>query len=262
LNTATLIPGASPSGRAAITVACRLPPPAWLVLRHLRLLQHARARETWCITSCFVFCAAKNQSAIPSAGGCKSTLGKPARAIFLLTCLLIILPIIPGLPDNIENPPSPGIHHADDRRTRLVRHRLHLRPAGHHAPALRPSPAENNFQARRVHTQFQLFRRMLITFVVIIDIGALLWTFNDPRIWHYGSGLLASAGIASLILATPPAQIHRIQLSSQACRSPSQNPSASTTWSSSRENGGPRRRDQLGLRHHQGMGSPPPSSFP
>jgi small-conductance mechanosensitive channel len=42
---------------------------------------------------------------------------------------------------------------------------------------------------------------MLITFVIIIDIGALLWTFNDPRIWHYGSGLLASAGVASLILA-------------------------------------------------------------
>jgi small-conductance mechanosensitive channel len=62
--------------------------------------------------------------------------------------------------------------------------------------------AENNIRARRVHTQFQLFRRILITFVVIVDIGALLWTFNDPRIWHYGSGLLASAGIASLILAT------------------------------------------------------------
>jgi small-conductance mechanosensitive channel len=62
--------------------------------------------------------------------------------------------------------------------------------------------AENNFRARRFHTQFQLFRRVLITFVVIIDIGALLWTFNDPRIWHYGSGLLASAGIASLIIAT------------------------------------------------------------
>ena len=29
-----------------------------------------------------------------------------------------------------------------------------------------------------------------------------MWSFNDPRIWHYGSGLLASAGIASLILAT------------------------------------------------------------
>jgi small-conductance mechanosensitive channel len=62
--------------------------------------------------------------------------------------------------------------------------------------------AENNFRARRFHTQFQLFRRVLISFVVVIDIGTLLWTFNDPRIWHYGSGLLASAGIASLIIAT------------------------------------------------------------
>ena len=62
--------------------------------------------------------------------------------------------------------------------------------------------AENNMRARRIHTQFQLFRRMLITFVVIIDIGVLLWPFDDPRIWHYGSGLLASAGIASLVLAT------------------------------------------------------------
>jgi small-conductance mechanosensitive channel len=62
--------------------------------------------------------------------------------------------------------------------------------------------AENNIQARRVHTQFQLFRRLLIGFVVVIDAGVLLWTFNDPRIWHYGSGLLASAGIASLIIAT------------------------------------------------------------
>ena len=38
----------------------------------------------------------------------------------------------------------------------------------------------NNVRARRIHTQFQVFRRMLITFVVVIDIGALLWTFNDP----------------------------------------------------------------------------------
>ena len=62
--------------------------------------------------------------------------------------------------------------------------------------------AENNLRARRIHTQFQLFRRIAIGFVVIIDIGAILWTFDNPEIWRYGSGLLASAGIASLILAT------------------------------------------------------------
>ena len=61
--------------------------------------------------------------------------------------------------------------------------------------------AENNVRARRIHTQFQVFRRIAISFVVIIDIGALLWTFDNPQIWHYGSGLLASAGVASLILA-------------------------------------------------------------
>jgi small-conductance mechanosensitive channel len=62
--------------------------------------------------------------------------------------------------------------------------------------------AEDNRRARTVHTQFQLFRRVAIAFVVVLTIGALLWTFNDQRLLHYGSGLLASAGLASLILAT------------------------------------------------------------
>ena len=133
--------------------------------------------------------------------GLHQYLGRPARAIFLLTCLFIVLPFIPGLPDDIE---------------RMVRQGLIMLTVialGWFAVGciyvlqsimLRryDLAAENNIRARRVHTQFQLFRRMLISFVVIIDIGALLWTFNDPRIWHYGSGLLASAGIASLIIAT------------------------------------------------------------
>jgi small-conductance mechanosensitive channel len=137
----------------------------------------------------------------PLGWGLQQYLGKPARAIFLLTCLLVILPVIPGLPEYIEV---------------LLRHVFIMMTVAAlgwfaigfiyvlQAVMLRryDLTAENNFQARRVHTQFQLFRRMLIAFVVVVDIGALLWTFNDPRIWHYGSGLLASAGIASLILAT------------------------------------------------------------
>jgi small-conductance mechanosensitive channel len=133
--------------------------------------------------------------------GLQRYLGKPSRVIFLLTCLLLVLPVIPGLPDNIED---------------LVRQSLIMAMVAAlgwfavgciyvlQSIMLRRYDlnVENNVQARRVHTQFQLFRRMLISFVVIIDIGALLWTFNDPRIWHYGSGLLASAGIASLIIAT------------------------------------------------------------
>jgi small-conductance mechanosensitive channel len=134
-------------------------------------------------------------------GSMQRHLSHPARAIFFITCLLIVLPAIPDLPGGLESSLRQGlimaviaalgwffigcIYVVQDAMLR----RYDLK-------------AENNVQARRVHTQFQLFRRMLIAFVVIIDIGALLWTFNDPRIWHYGSGLLASAGVASLILAT------------------------------------------------------------
>jgi small-conductance mechanosensitive channel len=200
LNTATLIPAASPSGRAAITS-----------------LADFHLRHGW-FFAIFVFCSMlvlanvvhyilfrvlrrKESISHPLGWGLQKHLGKPARAIFLLTCLLIILPIIPGLPENIET----LLRQAFIMLTIValgwfaigciyVLQAIMLRRYD--------LTAENNFQARRVHTQFQLFRRMLITFVVIIDIGALLWTFNDPRIWHYGSGLLASAGIASLILAT------------------------------------------------------------
>jgi small-conductance mechanosensitive channel len=133
--------------------------------------------------------------------GLQQYLGKPARAIFLLTCVLLALPVIPGLPDSAE------------AMLRQIFVMAVVVALGWfvigciyvlQAVLLRryDLSAEDNVQARRVHTQFQLFRRMLIGFVVIIDIGALLWTFNDPRIWHYGSGLLASAGVASLILAT------------------------------------------------------------
>jgi len=133
--------------------------------------------------------------------GIQRYLGHPARTIFFLTCFLLVLPTIPDLPDKIED---------------LIRQLLIMAMVialgwfvvgciyvFQNAILRRYDlKADDNIQARRVHTQFQLFRRMLISFVVIIDVGALLWSFNDPRIWHYGSGLLASAGVASVILAT------------------------------------------------------------
>ena len=127
-------------------------------------------------------------------------LSGPARAIFFLTCFAIVRPLIPGVPAYLDDVLRQGILMAIVVALgwfaigciyvfqNFMLHRYDL-------------GAENNIRARRIHTQFQLFRRILITFVVVIDIGALLWTFNDPRIWHYGSGLLASAGVASLVLA-------------------------------------------------------------
>jgi small-conductance mechanosensitive channel len=128
-------------------------------------------------------------------------LSHPARAIFFITCLLIVLPIVPQVSAGVQAGVRQGLIMA------LVV-ALGWFAVGcvyvFQAAVLRnyDLSAENNIRARRIHTQFQLFRRMFITFIVIVDIGALLWTFNDPRIWHYGSGLLASAGIASIIVAT------------------------------------------------------------
>jgi small-conductance mechanosensitive channel len=200
LNTATLLLAKPPLGSVALST---------LAVFHFR--------HGW-FFAIFVFCSLlvvanlvhyvlfrvlhrKESISHPLGWGLQQHLGKPARAIFFLTCLLIILPVVPGLPDNIE---------VMLRQAFIM---LMVVALGWFAIGciyvlqaimLRryDLTAENNIQARRVHTQFQLFRRMLITFVVIVDIGALLWTFNDPRIWHYGSGLLASAGIASLIIAT------------------------------------------------------------
>ncbi|WP_263382847.1 mechanosensitive ion channel family protein [Granulicella arctica] len=133
--------------------------------------------------------------------GLQRNLGAPARAIFFITCLLAVLPAVPRLPDRVEDILRQGfvmaligalgwfvvgcvyvVQNAFLRRYDLA--------------------AENNIRARRVHTQFQLFRRMVISFIIVVTAGALLWSFHDPRIWHYGTGLLASAGVASLILAT------------------------------------------------------------
>jgi small-conductance mechanosensitive channel len=128
-------------------------------------------------------------------------LSHPARAIFFITCLLIVLPLVPQVSAGIETVVRQGLIMA------LVV-ALGWFAVGFvyvlQSAILRKYDlsAENNVRARRVHTQFQLFRRICITFIVIVDIGALLWTFNDPRIWHYGSGVLASAGIASVIVAT------------------------------------------------------------
>ncbi len=60
----------------------------------------------------------------------------------------------------------------------------------------------DNLKARRVRTQLQLLRRMAIMLLVVVDAGLILSLFRDSQIWHYGAGLLASAGLASLVLAT------------------------------------------------------------
>lgn len=174
-------------------------------------------RHGWFL-AIFLFCAAiflsnaihwlifrilrrKESQGAVSGWGIQQNLGRPSRAVFLLTCVLIVLPIIPDLPEKIEA----MVHQAG---VMAIVAALGWFAVGciyvFQAGLLRKYDitAANNIRARSIHTQFQLVRRIIIAFIVIITLGALLWTFNDPRILHYGSGLLASAGIASLILAT------------------------------------------------------------
>jgi small-conductance mechanosensitive channel len=140
------------------------------------------------------------QSARPG-WGVQRELGGPSRAVFILTCLLAVLPALPDLPFHL----APIL-----RQVLIIAIIVAL---GWFAVGLvyvfqnltlrrYDLTAENNIRARRIHTQFQLIRRILIGLIVLADFGAVLWSFDDPRIWHYGSGMLASAGVASLILAT------------------------------------------------------------
>jgi small-conductance mechanosensitive channel len=165
----------------------------------------------------FLFCAAlvlsnaahwlifrvlrKQATGVTPGWGIQAYLGRPSRAIFLLTCVLLVLPVIPRLPDAVDA----SLRHWTIMAIIAVLGwffigLVYVFQAG----LLRKYDitAADNIHARRVHTQFQVFRRLLIGFIVVITVGALLWTFNDPRLWHYGSGLLASAGIASLLLAS------------------------------------------------------------
>lgn len=61
-----------------------------------------------------------------------------------------------------------------------------------------PIDVRDNLRARMIHTQTRLLTRILMVVVAIIGISAMLMTF--PRIRQLGASVLASAGIAGLIV--------------------------------------------------------------
>jgi small-conductance mechanosensitive channel len=132
--------------------------------------------------------------------GLHEHLGKPARAIFAITCLFIVQPSLPV---------SASFHHYV-RETLAIAMVISL---GWFAAGMVyviqniflrrfDLKAADNVRARRIHTQFQLFRRVILTFIFLITAGVALYTFHDQRLWQAGTGLLASAGLATLVLAT------------------------------------------------------------
>jgi small-conductance mechanosensitive channel len=133
--------------------------------------------------------------------GLRQYLAKPARAVFLSIGLLIVLPLVPRIPPLFRD------HIEQIVECLLVLFLGWLTIGGVYVfQAVMLSRFDttvaDNLRARHVHTQMQFFRRILIGFVVVLTAGALLWSLHDARLWKYGTGLLASAGLASLVLAT------------------------------------------------------------
>lgn len=61
-----------------------------------------------------------------------------------------------------------------------------------------PIKDKDNLQARKVYTQFRIIKRILIVVVAIIALSAILMSFERFR--QLGTGILASAGLAGLII--------------------------------------------------------------
>jgi small-conductance mechanosensitive channel len=132
--------------------------------------------------------------------GVSKYMALPARAALFTIGLLIVLPLVPRIPDLLRMQIAQGL------RILLVLLVGWLAVGAVYVfQALTLSRFDisvpDNLRARRVHTQMQFFRRILIVIVLTLDAGALLWSVHDPTLWKYGTGLLASAGLASLLLA-------------------------------------------------------------
>ena len=56
----------------------------------------------------------------------------------------------------------------------------------------------DNLLARRIQTQFSIFHRIIVVLVCIVAVAVMLMTF--PAIKHIGESVLASAGLAGLIV--------------------------------------------------------------
>jgi small-conductance mechanosensitive channel len=126
-------------------------------------------------------------------------LAKPARAVLLVVGVMVVVPMLP-IPQWIRDEVEHYIGFV------LVAALGWLAIGGVYvlqAFMLRryDITLADNLRARRIYTQIQFLRRILIGGVIILVIVGELWSIHDPNLWKFGTGLLASAGLASLLLA-------------------------------------------------------------
>ena len=73
-----------------------------------------------------------------------------------------------------------------------------VRGVGEGVIALHPSDVGDNLQARRVHTQARVLARIVMVMVLLLGVALILMTFPGAR--QIGASLLASAGVAGLVI--------------------------------------------------------------
>lgn len=133
--------------------------------------------------------------------GIRKYMHAPARAVLLTILVRVALALTPGLPDAVHGSLNQTVEIA------LVLALGWLGIGGVYVAqglVLRKADitVADNLRARRLHTQMQFVRQLAIGAVVLVDAAALLWSMHNPGLWKYGTGLLASAGLASLFLAS------------------------------------------------------------
>jgi hypothetical protein len=142
--------------------------------------------------------------------GLRKYLALPARTVFLTIGFLIILPAVPKIPAILRG----QIEQITE--SLLVLFLGWLAIGGVYVfqaftLSRFDTTVPDNLRARRVHTQMQFIRRILILIVVLLDAGALLWSLHDERLWEVRHG---AAGIrwTGFTGAGRGGQVHRIEL--------------------------------------------------
>ncbi|MGB7190976.1 MAG: mechanosensitive ion channel family protein [Acidobacteriaceae bacterium] len=120
----------------------------------------------------------------------------PTRWIFPLIAVLVILPGLPFTPkvmDALQHIVGLGLIAAAAWLVILCIEIFSDMITGRYR-----IDVKDNLTARRIQTQFTMLRRIVVVLVIIVTLAIMLMTF--PAIKHIGDSVLASAGLASLIV--------------------------------------------------------------
>jgi len=121
---------------------------------------------------------------------------KSSLFLVLLICFIAVKPLMNIVPDSI-----PSVNHTISIITviivawNLIQAVTIMRVSLLNRFSL---DEEDNLKARKVHTQFRMLGNIVKFLIIVLAIGIGLMTFESIR--HFGVSLLASAGIAGIIL--------------------------------------------------------------